>query len=225
MITSVKLGTPVTQTFTYFTDLSGISRAIPAECGPRTYALSDNDFFLTLTVPGDPFTTALTLTLQTDNDADIGPHTVTLTVTLDNYPTVAPAVVTFVAEVTPCVILSMVLAPADPNGSVPTFPYRIGDTQMDKAVPAFVQTPLCGYPVTVSVTVAYPTTDVWLSLPGAGAEGTVYSTYTTNVLLDKSLVLVSFTATATSIAPVADFVTPSTVDVNILLDTPICELT
>ena len=115
MTTTVKVGTAVTQTFTYFTDLSGISTGIPANCGPRTYALTGNGAFLTLTVPADPFTTALTLTLQTDNDSDIGSHPVTLTVSLVNYPTVTPVTATFNAIINPCVIVSMVLAAGDIN--------------------------------------------------------------------------------------------------------------
>ena len=138
MTTTVKLGTSVDQTFTYFEDASGISTGIPSNCGPRTYTLSGNGGFLTLVVPADPFTTALTLQLMTDLDTDINTHPITLEVTLDNYPLIPAAVVNFDAIVLPCVIVSMPIATGDINALTPTHAYRIGDTQMDIAVPAFV---------------------------------------------------------------------------------------
>ena len=129
---------------------------------------------------------------MTSLDSDIGPHTITLTVTLDNYTGVAAASTTFDVTINACVITSMVLATGDINESTPTFTYNIGATQMDTAVPVFVQTPACGYPVTVSTT----NTDPWLSLPGSGAEGTVYRVYTVDVSIDATTVPVTFTGTA-----------------------------
>ena len=125
MTTTVKLGTSVDQTFTYWTDLSGISTGIPSECGDRTYTVTGGGPFLTLTETSqfnDPFL----LSLMTDDNAHIGVYTITITVTLKDYPLITAATTTFTATVNPCVILSMPLTGGNINESTPTFTYRIG---------------------------------------------------------------------------------------------------
>ena len=63
---------------------------------------------------------------------------------------------------------------------------------MDIAIPAFTQTPACGYVVTVTST----TVPAWMSYSAAGAEGSLYSVYTINVSLDQTTVPLTFSGSA-----------------------------